>query len=90
MLSCQLCPIPRDPVDYDPPDSSVHFLGKNTGLCCNALPQGTSQTRDQTHVFRVSWIGRQILHHWATLEAPCYNWWVKINILLWLKVHSLH
>ena len=41
MLSCQLCPIPRDPVDYGPPDSSAHFLGKNTGLHCNALPQGT-------------------------------------------------
>ena len=47
---------------------------------------GSSWTRDQTCV---SCIGRQILYHWATREAPilsCFisNFYIKWLVLLWL------
>ena len=49
-------------------------------------PVASSQTRDRTHV---SFIGRRILYHWATREAPgifsnmsfwsiCFNYFMKI------------
>ena len=34
------------------------------------IPEGSSWPRDQTHVSCISFIGRQILYHWATWEAP--------------------
>ena len=49
----QLCPTLCDPMDFSPPDSTVHgdSPGKNTGMGCHALPQGeSSQPRDQTQV----------------------------------------
>ena len=42
---------------------------KNTGVGC----QGSFWPRDWTGVSCVSWIGRQILYHWATKEAPVIN-----------------
>ena len=59
-----------DSMDYSPPGSSLcpwDFPGKNTSVGCHFLLQGIFPTRDQTHV---SCIGRQILYHWATREAP--------------------
>ena len=58
-----------DPTDCSPPcpwDSP----GKNTGVGCNALLQGSSWPRDQTqgsnsHLLHCM----QILYHWATKEA---------------------
>ena len=41
------------------------FPGKDTGVGCPFLLQGSSQPRDQTHL---SCIGRGILYHWATRE----------------------
>ena len=46
-----------------------NFPGKNTGVGCHFLLQGSSQPRDQNPIFRVSCIGRQILYHCATWEA---------------------
>ena len=43
-----------------------HFLGKNTGVGCHVLPQGTSWPIHQTSV---SGTGRGILYHWVTWEA---------------------
>ena len=69
-LVTQLCPTLCDPMvlgylsismDYSPPGSSVHgiFSGKNTGVGCHFLLQGSSWPRDQTYV---SCIGRWILY----------------------------
>ena len=44
-----------------------NFPGKYTGVGCHYLLQGTFPTRDWT---RVSCLGRWILYHWATWEAP--------------------
>ena len=58
-----------DPMDYSPPGSSVH------GILQARIPErfaisssrGSSWPRDGTCI---SCIGRQILYHWATWEAP--------------------
>ena len=47
--------------------------GKNTGVGCHSLLQGSSQPRDRTCVSGISFIGRQILYHWATWEARLRN-----------------
>ena len=54
------------------PDSSVcgDSPGKNTGVGCHALLQGSSQLRDQTRVSYVSCIGRQVLYHEGHLGRP--------------------
>ena len=59
-------------MDCSPPGSSVHgiFLGKNTGVGCHFLLQGSSWFMYWT---QGPCIGRQILYHWATREAPKYS-----------------
>ena len=49
-LVAQLCPVLCDPMDCNPPDSSVHgdSPGKNTGVGCHTLLQGSSQPRNWT------------------------------------------
>ena len=42
--------------------------GKNTGVGCHFLLQGSSKTRDRAHI---SCLGRRILYRRATGEAPC-------------------
>ena len=51
-LVAQSCPTLCDPMDCDPPGSSVQgeSLGKNTGVSRGSLLQGIFQPRDQTHV----------------------------------------
>ena len=59
-------------MDYHLPDSSVYGISQARILEWVAISfsRGSSQSRDQTHV---SCIGRQILYHWATGEAPTVN-----------------
>ena len=58
-----------DPIDYSPPISSVHGISQARIVEWVAISffRGSSWTRDQTHI---SCIGRWILYHWATREAP--------------------
>ena len=55
-------------MDCSPPGPSVHgdSLGKNTGLGCYFLLQGILSTQESNHI---SYLGRQILHHWDTREV---------------------
>ena len=59
-----------DPVDSSPPGSSVHGILQARTLEWVAMPssRGSSRPRDQTHIFRMSRIGRQILYHCATCQ----------------------
>ena len=68
-LVTQSCLILCDPMDCSPPSSSVHgdSPGKNTGVGCHALLQGSSQPRDWSCV---SCIGRQILNCCWHLGSP--------------------
>ena len=58
-----------DPMDYSPLSSSVHgiFQARILEWVAIFFSRGSFWPRDQTHV---SCIGRQILYHWATREAP--------------------
>ena len=58
-----------DPMDYSLPGSSVHgiFQARILEWVAIFFSRGSFWPRDQTHV---SCIGRQILYHWATREAP--------------------
>ena len=57
-----------DPMDCNPPGSSVHGILLTAILEWVAMPfcRGSSWHGDQTHV---SWICRQIPYHWATRET---------------------
>ena len=67
----QSCRTLFNPKDYNPPGSSVHFPGKNTGVGCHFLLQGSSHPRDQTHVSWISCIDGQIFYHLSQLGSPC-------------------
>ena len=61
----QLCLTLCDPVDCNPPGSSVHGILQARILEWVAMPssRGSSQPRDWTHVSCISCIGRHILYH---------------------------
>ena len=76
-----------DPIDCSPPGSSVYqiFLGKNTGVDCHFLLQGSSWPRDQTQIsciaggfFTTEPLGKPHKLHWGWLyflqRAPEKNW----------------
>ena len=56
------------PIDYSLPGSSVQGILQARILEWGAIffSRGSSQSRDQTHVFC---IGRRVLYHWATWEV---------------------
>ena len=58
-----------NPLDYSPPGSSLHgiFQGRTLECVATSFSRGSSQPRDWTCI---SCIGRWILNHWATWEAP--------------------
>ena len=86
--SCVLspCSILMDslrPMDCSPPGSSVHGISQARILEWVAISfsRGSSWPRDWT---RISCIGRWILYHWATWEAPSRAHAVPQNVC-WLK-----
>ena len=73
--SFQPCLTLCNPTDCSLPGSSVHGILQARILAWVPLPfcRGSSQPKDQMCVSYVSCIGRQVLYHWATWEAP-YRW----------------
>ena len=71
VLSCS-CPTLCDSMNCSLPGSSVHGILQARTLEWVAISysRGSSQPMDQTHVSCISCIGRQILYHCATWEAP--------------------
>ena len=61
-----------NPMDCSPPGSSVHGISQAWILEWVAMSSlgDSSWPRDQTWVSCISCLGRQILYHWATREAP--------------------
>ena len=70
----QSCPALCNPVDYSLLGSSVRGILQARILEWVAMPssRGSSRPRDETRVFYVSCIGRQILHHQRHLGSPLY------------------
>ena len=64
----QSCPTLCDPIDCNPPGSSVNGISQARMLewVTVSYSKGSSWPRDQTRVSCVSCIVRQILYHWAT------------------------
>ena len=64
----QSCLTLCNPIDCNPPDSSVHGISQAKILECVAISfcRGSFWPRDHT---RIPCIGRWILHHWDTWEA---------------------
>ena len=71
-VHAQSCLTLCDLMDCSPPGSSVHgvFQARMLEWVAISFFRGSSQPRDQTCISCVSCIGKQILYHWATWEAP--------------------
>ena len=67
-------------LDYSLPGSSVHgiFQARILKWVAISFSRGSSQPRDRTCISCVSCIGRWILYHWTTWEAPeiIACWWL--------------
>ena len=61
-----------NPMDYSPPDSSIHgiFQARIPELVAISHSRGSSRHRDQTCISYVSCMGRQFFTTSATWEAP--------------------
>ena len=61
----QSCPNLCDPRYHSPPGSSVHGILQARIVKWAAIPssRGSSQPRDQTHIFYVSYIGTWVLYY---------------------------
>ena len=71
LLVAQLCLTLCDPMNGSPPGSSVHGIFQARIMERVAIPSsgGSSRHRDRNRASWLSFIGRQILYHWATWEA---------------------
>ena len=60
-----------NPMDCSPPGSSVHgiFQARILEWVAVSSSRGSSLNKDRTQVSCVSFIGRQILHHYATFTT---------------------
>ena len=86
--SLQSCPTLCNPMGCCPPDVSVPGILQARILEWIAISfsKGSSRPRDRT---RVSFIGRQILHHWATGEAlMCVC--ARARVCVCVQVGNLH
>ena len=70
--SLQSCPTLCDPVDHSPPGYSVNEILQARFLEWVVMPssRGSSWPRDRTHISCISCIGKQVLYHCTTWEAP--------------------
>ena len=88
-LAAQSCPTLGDPMDCSPPGSSVpgDSPGKNTGVGCHALLQGSSQPRDWAQVSHTIWqIVYSLSHQRNTISGIIQNlsfcaWLIALSIM---------
>ena len=71
-MRAKLCPTLCNLMDRSPLGSAVHRILQARILKWVVLPssKGSFQPRDQTHVFYISCICRQVLYHWCHLGSP--------------------
>ena len=76
LIVAQSCLTLCNPMDYSPPGSSVHGIlqAKILEWVAISFSRGSSQPRNRTHI---SFIGRQILYHWATGEDLAWWLWMQ-------------
>ena len=76
-------------MDCSPPGSSVHGISQARILECVAI-SFTRNLPDQGSNPCLL-LGRWILYHWASREAPCTRWYINViinRILFWLSKTS--
>ena len=96
--SLQSCPALCDPMDYSPPDSSVHEILQARLLEWVAMPssRGSSQPSGRTHISYISCFGRWAFYFYFFLplappgkalfkSQPC-----QIAVLISITVQGLH
>ena len=66
--SCQLFETPWT-VAHQAPQTMGILQARILEWVAISFSRGSSQPRDRTHISYISWIGKQILYHWATWEA---------------------
>ena len=78
VLATRSCPTLCDPMDFSPPDSSVHGIlqARTLEWVAISVSRGSSQPRDPT---QVSCIGRQILYHLSHQGSPIN----KVSLCKW-------
>ena len=74
-----------NPMGCSPPGSSVHgiFQARILEWVAILYSRGSSQPRDWTRVSCISCIGRQILYHCVTCEAPILEQWLANTTAHW-------
>ena len=84
----QLFPSLCNPMDSNPPGSSVHgsFKARILEQIAISYSKGSSQPKDQTRISWVSCIGRCILYHCATWASESESHSV-VSDSLWPHVH---
>ena len=72
VLVAQLCPTLCDPMDYSPPDSSIHGISQSRILEWVTIPFSweSSWPRDQTRVFCIT---SKFFTIWATMESSVHS-----------------
>ena len=83
--SLQFCLTLCDPIDCNPPGTSVHGILQARILEWVVMPlsRGSSQPGDRTRVSYIACIGRWILYnycHLAKLEVMCFGWRRRISV----------
>ena len=93
-LVVQLCPTLCHPMDCSPPGSFVRGIlqAKVLEWVAISFSRGSSWTRHQTHI---SCIGRWILCHWASREAPglgirLTKWFSGETRVIWRRFLLFH
>ena len=81
-MCVQSCPTLCNIMDCSHPLHQWDFPGKKLEWVAMSFSRGFSQPRDQTQVSCGSYIGRQILYHWATWEALNYT------LFLWKYIYN--
>ena len=69
-VCAQSCVTLCDLMDCSLPGSSVHGISQAI-----SSSRGPSWSRDQTHIFRVSCIGKWTLYHWPFGKPFLEGWW---------------
>ena len=97
---CAVCPVAHSCLtlwshELQAPGFSVHEISLTRRVEWVAMPssRGSSQPRDQTRVSCTSSIGKQVLYHRTTWEAPTYTYTHSCCIVpsrVWLLCNPLN
>ena len=82
-LGCKSCLTLCESMDCSLPGSSVRgiFQARILEWVAISFSRKSSQSRNWTHIFCISCIGRWILYHWTTWEAQLYGYTIVYSLV---------